>query len=89
MATGTKCLGAASLGSSGDLVHNAQAEVVARRALLHLVYAGPDLARGACAAARCGRITIKVFKDRITGRLTEMIWMKTMALLAAASLMAS
>jgi tRNA-specific adenosine deaminase 1 len=38
MATGTKCLGAARLGGRGDLVHDAHAEVVARRALLRLVY---------------------------------------------------
>ncbi|XP_062186266.1 tRNA-specific adenosine deaminase TAD1 [Phragmites australis] len=38
MGTGTKCLGAARLGLSGDLVQDAHAEVIARRALLHLIY---------------------------------------------------
>uniref|UniRef100_A0A0A9CJF6 A to I editase domain-containing protein n=1 Tax=Arundo donax TaxID=35708 RepID=A0A0A9CJF6_ARUDO len=37
-ATGTKCLGAARLGLRGDLVHDAHAEVVARRAFLRLIY---------------------------------------------------
>jgi tRNA-specific adenosine deaminase 1 len=38
LATGTKCLGAARLNHHGDLVHDAHAEVVARRALLRLIY---------------------------------------------------
>jgi tRNA-specific adenosine deaminase 1 len=45
MATGTKCLGAARLGGRGDLVHDAHAEAVARRALLRLVYS--EIGRGA------------------------------------------
>ncbi|XP_044973686.1 tRNA-specific adenosine deaminase TAD1-like [Hordeum vulgare subsp. vulgare] len=39
LATDTKCLGAARLGPRGDLFHDAHAEVIARRALLHLIYA--------------------------------------------------
>ncbi|XP_040379546.1 tRNA-specific adenosine deaminase TAD1 isoform X2 [Oryza brachyantha] len=38
LATGTKCLGTARLNHHGDLVHDAHAEVVARRALLRLIY---------------------------------------------------